>query len=173
MKSYNWKDSLHIERWPVNSPHKWPLKRMMSSCQDRWLPLGYILNKRLNKQSWGRWFETPSCSLWRHCNGIYRTLGQHLFLYARFFWSINGAELPLANRPISQIPESSSSISTMFHSQQQCAHFGSEWIIVGYGIGAFMDLWNRSIVSNTMQEICHVSTKNPHRARQWNTTEKL
>ena len=98
MESYNWKDSLHIERWPVNSPHKWPLKRMMSSCQDRWLPLGYILNKRLNKQSWGWWFETPSCSLWRHCNGIYRTLGQHFFLYARFFWPINGAELSLANR---------------------------------------------------------------------------
>ena len=26
------------------------------------------LNKRLNKQSWGWWFETPSRSLWRHCN---------------------------------------------------------------------------------------------------------
>ena len=26
------------------------------------------LNKRLNKQSWGRWFETLSRSLWRHCN---------------------------------------------------------------------------------------------------------
>ena len=28
------------------------------------------LNKRLNKQSWGWWFETPSRSLWRHCNGL-------------------------------------------------------------------------------------------------------
>ena len=26
------------------------------------------LKKRLNKQSWGWWFETPSRSLWRHCN---------------------------------------------------------------------------------------------------------
>ena len=26
------------------------------------------LNKRLNKQSWCQWFETPSCSLWRHRN---------------------------------------------------------------------------------------------------------
>ena len=26
------------------------------------------LNKRLSKQSWGRWFETPWRSLWRHCN---------------------------------------------------------------------------------------------------------
>ena len=26
------------------------------------------LDKRLSKKSWGWWFETPSCSLWRHCN---------------------------------------------------------------------------------------------------------
>ena len=26
------------------------------------------LNKALSKQSWGWWFETPSCSLWRHRN---------------------------------------------------------------------------------------------------------
>ena len=26
------------------------------------------LNKRLNKQSWGWWFETLSRPLWRHCN---------------------------------------------------------------------------------------------------------
>ena len=28
------------------------------------------LNKRLRKQSWGWWFETPCCSLWRHCNVV-------------------------------------------------------------------------------------------------------
>ena len=27
------------------------------------------LNKRLSKRSRGWWFETPSCPLWRHCNG--------------------------------------------------------------------------------------------------------
>ena len=26
------------------------------------------LDKPLSKQSWGWWFETPSSSLWRHCN---------------------------------------------------------------------------------------------------------
>ena len=26
------------------------------------------LNKRLSKQSWGWWFEMPSCSLWHHCS---------------------------------------------------------------------------------------------------------
>ena len=31
------------------------------------------LNKRLSKQSWGWWFETPSCPLWRHCNGLRAT----------------------------------------------------------------------------------------------------
>ena len=28
------------------------------------------LNKRLSKQPWGWWFETPSWSLWRQCNAI-------------------------------------------------------------------------------------------------------
>ena len=28
------------------------------------------LNKRLSKQSWGWWFETLSCPLWRHCNVV-------------------------------------------------------------------------------------------------------
>ena len=27
-----------------------------------------LLNKRLSKQPWGWWFETPSWSLWRQCN---------------------------------------------------------------------------------------------------------
>ena len=29
------------------------------------------LNKRLSKQSWGWWFETLSCPLWRNCNDTY------------------------------------------------------------------------------------------------------
>ena len=33
---------------------------------------------------------------------------------------------------------------TMFHSEQQCTHFCSEWSIMGYGTGAFWDLWNWS-----------------------------
>ena len=28
------------------------------------------LNKRLSKQRWGWWFETPSSSLWRQCNVV-------------------------------------------------------------------------------------------------------
>ena len=32
------------------------------------------LNKRLNKQSWGWWFETLSRPLWPHCNGLLQLL---------------------------------------------------------------------------------------------------
>ena len=48
---------------------------------DRWIPLTKASDaelwcflwsvpeyKRLSKQSWDWWFETPSRSLWRHCN---------------------------------------------------------------------------------------------------------
>ena len=48
-----------IHRWPVNSPYK-------GKSSDVFFDL--CLNKRLSKQSWGWWFETPLRSLWRHCN---------------------------------------------------------------------------------------------------------
>ena len=34
---------------------------------------------------------------------------------------------------------------TMHHSEQKCAHFCSEWCIVGYGTDALWDLWISSI----------------------------
>ena len=34
-------------------------------------------NKRLSKQSWGWWFETASCSLWRHRNDDLTTAKQN------------------------------------------------------------------------------------------------
>ena len=47
-----------IHRSPLNCPHK---------GQSRGTLFDLCLNKRLSKQSWGWWFETPSRSLWRHC----------------------------------------------------------------------------------------------------------
>ena len=51
-----------------NSPvtGEFPSKRPVTRGFDVFFDLR--LNKRLNKQSWGWWFETPSRSLWRHCN---------------------------------------------------------------------------------------------------------
>ena len=51
-----------IHRSPVNSPHK------SQWCGALMFSLICVLNKRLGKQSWGWWFETPSRPLWRHFN---------------------------------------------------------------------------------------------------------
>ena len=57
-----WPFVLVIHRSPVNPPHKGQWR--FNVFFDR------RLNKRLSKQSWGWWSETPSCSLWRHCNAL-------------------------------------------------------------------------------------------------------
>ena len=47
--------------------HRWiPLTK--ASDAELWCFYDLCLNKRLSKQSWGWWIETPPCSLWRHCN---------------------------------------------------------------------------------------------------------
>ena len=47
---------------PGEFPAQWPVTRSFDVFFD------LRLNKRLSKQSWGWWFETLSCPLWRHCN---------------------------------------------------------------------------------------------------------
>ena len=49
---------------PVNG--EFPAQRPVTRSFDVFFDLR--LNIRLSKQSWGWWFETPSCPLWRHCN---------------------------------------------------------------------------------------------------------
>ena len=42
------------------------------------------LNKRLSKQLWGWWFETPSSPLWYHCNASpNKSVGHKVSLYTR------------------------------------------------------------------------------------------
>ena len=48
-------------------PGEFPAQRPVTRSFDVFFDLRP--NKRLSKQPWGRWFETPSWSLWRHCNG--------------------------------------------------------------------------------------------------------
>ena len=49
--------------WGEFTGHRWiPLTRVRDA--ELWC----FLNKRLSKQPWGWWFETPSCPLSRHCN---------------------------------------------------------------------------------------------------------
>ena len=56
-----------------NSPvtGEFPAQRPVTRSFDVFFDLR--LNKRLSKQSWGWWFETPSWSLWRHCNDTVQT----------------------------------------------------------------------------------------------------
>ena len=53
-----------------NSPvtGEFPAQRPGTRSFDVFFDL--CLNKRLSKQSWGWWFETPSSSLWRHNNEL-------------------------------------------------------------------------------------------------------
>ena len=52
-----------------NSPviGEFPTQRTVTRSFDVLFDLR--LNKQLSKQWWGWWFEMPSCSSWRHCNG--------------------------------------------------------------------------------------------------------
>ena len=45
-------------------PGEYPAQRPVTRSFDVFFDLR--LNKRLSKQSWGWWFETLSCPLWRH-----------------------------------------------------------------------------------------------------------
>ena len=47
-------------------PGEFPAQRPVTRSFDVFFNL--CLNKRLSKQSWSWWFETPSRSSWRHCN---------------------------------------------------------------------------------------------------------
>ena len=47
-------------------PGEFPPQRQVTRSFDVFFDLR--LNKRLSKQPWGWWFETPSWSLCRHCN---------------------------------------------------------------------------------------------------------
>ena len=49
-------------------PGEFPTQRPVTRSFDVFFDLR--LNKRLSKQPWAWWFETPSWSLWRHCHDI-------------------------------------------------------------------------------------------------------
>ena len=61
-----WKLSLCVGNSPVAG--EFPSQRPVTRSFDVFFDLR--LNKRLSKQSWSWWFETPSRSSWGHCNGM-------------------------------------------------------------------------------------------------------
>ena len=62
-------NSLVTGEFPAQRPVMWSFDVSFDLC----------LNEQLLKQSWGWWFETPSRSLWRHCNEMW---------YFHCFWHV-------------------------------------------------------------------------------------
>ena len=65
------------EPWPDSDSHHEPIHPVLIFDDFTWTRcvsfdvfFDLRLNKRLNKRSWGWWFETPSRSIWRHCNDL-------------------------------------------------------------------------------------------------------
>ena len=72
--------------WPFErefTDHRWiPVQRPVTRSFDGFIDM--CLNKRLSKQSWGWWFETPPRSLWRHYNilgGTYVSIKLNLLCF--------------------------------------------------------------------------------------------
>ena len=69
-------------------------KKTLSTCKHHLLPLDTMearsfdvffdarLNKRPSKQLRDWWFETPGCSLWRHCNVTDTTICSNSIMYS-------------------------------------------------------------------------------------------
>ena len=78
-----WPSERGIDRSPVNSSHKGQWRgALMFSLICAWLN-GWV------KQSWGWWFETPSCPLWPHCKIYPTTCSVPLLTYYQFGRSFN------------------------------------------------------------------------------------
>ena len=60
----------HFPRyWPfVRGTHRWPVKSPHKVTRSFGVFFDLRLNKRLRKQSYGWWPDSPSRSLWRHCD---------------------------------------------------------------------------------------------------------
>ena len=65
--------------------NEFPTQRPVTRSFDIFFDLG--LNNRLSKQWWGWWFETPSCSLWCHCNDSRQP--NYYFISYMLFWDHN------------------------------------------------------------------------------------
>ena len=91
------KTTVKMIQFPYQQFSRVSLDMMTSSngtiFRSRWIPaqrpvtrsfdvfFDLRLNKRLSKQPWGWWFETPSWSLWRQCNDFAWIVPKCVFLF--------------------------------------------------------------------------------------------
>ena len=100
---YNQQHCFNIEAWMMTSsngsifrvtgllcgeftgPGEFPTQRPVTRSFDVFFDLD--LNKWLSKQPWGWWLETPSSSLWRHCNEWHTFYRRHFETWKNIlFW---------------------------------------------------------------------------------------
>ena len=75
METFSALVALHVGNSPLTG--EFPAQRPVTRSFDVFFDLHP--NKGLSKQWWGRWFETPSRQLWRHCNGHPMEHGPHCY----------------------------------------------------------------------------------------------
>ena len=80
-------------------PGEFPTQRPVTRSFDVYFDLR--LNKRLCKQSWGWWFQTLLCPLWRHSNGFY--VGPD-WSTSKWFWDLLHYRIAVRNRSEALIP---------------------------------------------------------------------
>ena len=66
-----------IHRSPVTG--EFPTQRLVTRSFDVYFDLRP--NEWLSKQSWAWWFETLSCSLWRHRNAVRDSTNMQIYIY--------------------------------------------------------------------------------------------
>ena len=126
-----------------NSPvtGEFPSQRPVTRSCDVFCHL--CLNKRLSKQSRGWWFETPSCSLWRHCNGIryllntlygHRVVQSHLYTqWLHLIWPVHYDDVIMTTMA-SQVTSLTVVYSTVYSNADQRKHQTTASLAFVWGI---------------------------------------
>ena len=142
-----------FHRWPVNSPHKWPIRRRHQEDPGSWSTFNWpIFPCDLNSM------RILICSD-TNCINVINPFSTTWYLQCiglcKIQWQSDGQEW---NLPNSQIPECTCAIShnapfrtemcTFLFWMEHCGIWNScilgvcsEWSIVWYDRGAFWDLW--------------------------------
>ena len=115
--------------WGEFTGHRWiPTQRPVMRSFD--ISFDLRLNKRLSKQSWGWWYETSSCSLWRHCSdiGTKRLISDRCIKSASICYATNQSPLPQAIRLCTHPTIDSRAVTTMV--RLPCVHIANTLILL-------------------------------------------
>ena len=110
---------------PSQRPVTWNFEVFFDLC----------LNKQLNKQSWGWWFETPSRSLWRHCN-VY-IMNTPPLLLSRLTWEAKFSDMRRFASRLWLLRADESHMSKITHSEitGSCFQCDAKWVLMHQGRG--------------------------------------